>query len=270
MASSDAQSTHAPNACLSCGHRKRKCDRVRPSCGTCARANRLCVYAGHSVPDPLTTTQIAISSFSAESLAAYPAPIFLSSILPQGQSQPPPGDTYQPQDIDKAVRAHTLGILGSTNEMKSVATTYFDTIANRIPIISNQRFFGHLAEAPLENSPSADLVALCLSMRLILDHPPENAHSMQSPLYLTVKNVLTLLESTSYLSLELVQSRLLVAVYEIGHGISPAASISVASSAKTARALGLHRQWSSPVINEHDIEAEERKRVWWAVFNLDR
>jgi hypothetical protein len=93
---------------------------------------------------------------------------------------------------------------------------------------------------------------------------------MQSSLYITVKSVISLLESTNFLSLELVQCRLLVAFYEIGHGISPAASISIAAGARTARALGLNKQWVRPDFGGHTIDAEEERRVWWAVFNLDR
>jgi hypothetical protein len=93
---------------------------------------------------------------------------------------------------------------------------------------------------------------------------------MQSSLYITVKSVISLLESTNFLSLELVQCRLLVAFYEIGHGISPAASISIAAGARTARALGLNKQWVRPEFGGHTIDAEEERRVWWAVFNLDR
>ncbi|KIW35706.1 uncharacterized protein PV07_02390 [Cladophialophora immunda] len=93
---------------------------------------------------------------------------------------------------------------------------------------------------------------------------------MQSSLYITVKNIISLLEATDYLSLEMCQCRLLIVFYEIGHGLFPAASISIAACAQAARTLGLHNQWSTPVTTQHTLDEEERRRVWWAVFNLDR
>lgn len=38
----------APNACESCKGKKRKCDRMLPSCGLCDRTRRSCSYGGSS------------------------------------------------------------------------------------------------------------------------------------------------------------------------------------------------------------------------------
>ncbi len=166
------------------------------------------------------------------------------------------------------VRRQAEDVFGSPEEIRATATSYFNTISNRIPIIFPGRFPA-TSEISLTNR-SADFTALCLCMRLALQHPAPEARSMQSSLYVTVKGVISLLESVGYLSLELVQCRILVVFYEIGHGIFPGASISIAACARTARALGLHKQWTQPGINEHNIQREEERRVWWAIFNLDR
>jgi hypothetical protein len=62
---------------------------------------------------------------------------------------------------------------------------------------------------------------------------------------------------------------LLIALYEVGHGIYPAASISMASCARAARNLGLHKIRSKP-LSESEDEIEEKRRTWWAIHNLDR
>jgi hypothetical protein len=62
---------------------------------------------------------------------------------------------------------------------------------------------------------------------------------------------------------------LLIVLYEAGHGIYPAASISMASCARVARNLGLHKIRSKP-LSENGDDLGEKRRTWWAIHNLDR
>lgn len=94
---------------------------------------------------------------------------------------------------------------------------------------------------------------------------------MQSSLYVTLKGIISLLEATSYHSLEVVQCRLLIAFYEIGHGIYPAAAASIGACAKMAHFAGFrHRSILSSNEDEREIVAEEKKRTLWMMHNLDR
>lgn len=83
---------------------------------------------------------------------------------------------------------------------------------------------------------------------------------------------MSLLESTNYLSLMVIQARLLVTFYEMGHRITPAASISISACASSARALGLNKKvfQNTAAGQPISILAEAEKRVWWAVVVLDR
>ncbi|RAO70459.1 uncharacterized protein BHQ10_006471 [Talaromyces amestolkiae] len=94
---------------------------------------------------------------------------------------------------------------------------------------------------------------------------------MVSSLYTTVKTSISLLEATGCNSLDTIQCRLLLVLYEMGHGIYPAASISIGACARAARNLGLH-PGSSEAAEPTSMEVieEERRRTWWAVHNLDR
>lgn len=47
----------APNACESCKGKKRKCDRLLPSCSLCDRTRRSCSYGGSSNP-PLGLVEV--------------------------------------------------------------------------------------------------------------------------------------------------------------------------------------------------------------------
>jgi len=107
---------------------------------------------------------------------------------------------------------------------------------------------------------------------LITTIPPET-ESWESfrPLYMLVKSSIAVVEAANVHSLEIVQARLLVALFEIGHGIEPAAYISIASTARAAAAFGLNQEPDS-----HPDEwvayrrHEERSRVWWGIVMLDR
>jgi hypothetical protein len=64
---------------------------------------------------------------------------------------------------------------------------------------------------------------------------------------------------------------LLVALYEVGHAIYPAAFMSVAACVRYAHALGIQpggmQRLKLPLTW---VEDEERRRIWWSAFLLDR
>jgi len=182
-----------------------------------------------------------------------------------------PGYPYPKDLVDRIVRDRLLESVGPHLEtIQTAVTTFFNTLYVKFPIISRKRVLERLSGG-IDKAP-ADFTALCLCINLLLQPPSQETQSMQTPLYVTVKNTISLLESTGhYLSLEQIQCRLVVTFYEIGHGISPAASVSIAACARMARALGLHESWHQPIRNTHgSVQLEEERRVWWAVFNLDR
>jgi hypothetical protein len=95
--------------------------------------------------------------------------------------------------------------------------------------------------------------------------------SMQTELYVMVKSVVSLLEATGYNTLNTVQCRIVVAFYEMGHGLYPAASVSIGGCARLAIAVGLNRSKEQDMLSDDEIiEEEERRRTWWAIVNLDR
>ncbi|KAK0860466.1 hypothetical protein LTR91_006504 [Friedmanniomyces endolithicus] len=165
--------------------------------------------------------------------------------------------------VDVRLRAYALQCFGSLENVHAVVGSYFQTIHQRATIVHRASFLKCLPTILV--SASADYVTLCLSMQLLLQQPSANCRSMQSTLYANVKSTLGLLEALNYQSLEVVQSRLLCVFYEMGHGILPAASISLATCAKVARSKNLHKRNATS-----DVLEEERKRTWWMLLNLDR
>ncbi|KAL5314236.1 hypothetical protein ACEPPN_018661 [Leptodophora sp. 'Broadleaf-Isolate-01'] len=172
--------------------------------------------------------------------------------------------------VNIAVSNEVSKILGTIDEIHAIATNYFDKIWQRMPIISKVRFFERLPT--IFSNPQADYLVVCLAMNFILQYPTPGDQSMQSSSYVVVKSFISLLESTNFLSLDVVQARLLITFYELGHGIQVGASISIAGATRSARLLGLNKKNFQELKDSYQarVVAEEEKRVWWATVNLDR
>lgn len=179
-------------------------------------------------------------------------------------------DSLRRPTVDVIVREQLLKVIGSRNYMHEVASEYFATISRRISIVSAERFFGRLPS--IESTKcAADFAALCLCIYLVSQVPRPHDRSMQSSLYVTSKSIISLLEATSYHSLEVVQCRLLIAFYEMGHGIYPAAAASIGACAKMTHYADFHHgSILSSKKDETEIVVEEKRRTLWALHNLDR
>jgi hypothetical protein len=118
---------------------------------------------------------------------------------------------------------------------------------------------------------SLEFAALCLCILLIQQRSSGKAANMQSSLYFKAKHMVDMLETANGVSLDLLHCKILTTFYEMGHGLSTAAYISIASCARSARAFGLHKKGWRNVNHTADHEAlEEEKRSWWAVVVMDR
>ncbi|KAJ2979139.1 hypothetical protein NQ176_g3431 [Zarea fungicola] len=91
---------------------------------------------------------------------------------------------------------------------------------------------------------------------------------MISPPYLSLRARLAMLEASGCQSLHFLQCRILLVFYELGHGIFPAVSVSVAACARACRAISTGWQFSDATSQNPDDE--EKRRTWWAIHNLER
>ena len=103
--------------------------------------------------------------------------------------------------------------------------------------MSKVRLRQHLASTPEE--PEADWSLLFLAMKLISGFEPGESPSDRD-LYKITKSFFIFLESRNALSLRLIQSAILIATYEVGHAIYPAAYLSAGHCARLCHAVGLH------------------------------
>jgi hypothetical protein len=148
-----------------------------------------------------------------------------------------------------------------------MACTYFSSTHFKLEIVSKKKFYERLPS--LFESADSGFTTLCLCMLLLQQNPSLSTGSMISPLYALAKTGINQLEMLHCLSIDTIQSMLLIVLYEVGHGIYPAASISMASCARAARNLGLHKI-RSQLLYESGDDISEKRRIWWAIHNLDR
>lgn len=99
-----------------------------------------------------------------------------------------------------------------------------------------------------------------------------NKSDPKSPSYLAIKRTLAETEIAGIFSLQLLQATILIALYEVGHAIYPAAYTSVGTCAQYALAQGIDA-YTSIDLNSTALtllDQEEKRRAWWAILILDR
>lgn len=155
-------------------------------------------------------------------------------------------------------------VLGDKQSRKALAEKYFITANRWLPIISRIRFFGSLTN-PLQYT-DPDVISILLAMKLVLSYPEEA--NLCSEIYTIAKEFQLRMEMAGYLSISIVQSAILTAMYEMGHAIFPGAFTTISTCARYAAALGING--TLPIRGKTWLEQEERNRTWWAIVVLDR
>jgi Fungal specific transcription factor domain len=160
-------------------------------------------------------------------------------------------------------------LLENDSEVHHIASRFFDHIHLFMPIISKRQFYErHLS--PLV-APKPDVLLLCLCMKIFAWVPSRNANDPQTPDYLSAKKLIVEIETAGVLTLQLLQASLLVAIYELGHGIYPSCHITIGACATRGIALDLERELTEDTTSRYTwIEQEERRRVWWAIIIIER
>ncbi|KAL7904810.1 hypothetical protein GGI35DRAFT_472023 [Trichoderma velutinum] len=171
-----------------------------------------------------------------------------------------------------SVPSYVAGELGSSQQQEQIGRLFFRTIHSWFPMVSRKRFYEDL------HVPAEDLSFLLLAMKLMTWRPPSSEddapvgdQTARTATYRAAKQFSFELEAAGVISLRILQGMILVALYEIGHAIYPAAFMSVAASIRYAHGLGIQpggmQRLKLPLTW---VEEEERKRVWWSAFLLDR
>ncbi|KAK0656550.1 hypothetical protein B0T16DRAFT_452108 [Cercophora newfieldiana] len=280
----------------------RKCDKGLPSCGLCFRLRKPCDYTDVSAAaappkaEDITSLQARLSDLEAELRASRGGNVNSSSLTPNSNGW---SATLSPEstaqwttsfsqsrfpaalflDIDcfkyaslpippasVPVPPAVLSILSNTHTVQAAVATYFSTIHAWFPFISRKRLT--IGTSLWEGGP--DVAMLFLGMMLVCSEPGGEGGE---GLYVAARGFLGSLVDAGCVSLGLLQGMVLVAVWEVGMGAYPAAWMRVAECARYAEMLGIPGfKESAGVLGGCSTwtEVEERRRVWWAVYVLDR
>ncbi|TVY14563.1 hypothetical protein LARI1_G005900 [Lachnellula arida] len=149
----------------------------------------------------------------------------------------------------------------SDDTIRNIATTFFQSIHMWMPIVSKRIFFTHLLNPLARRHNELSLLA-------------DGSSYVKSIIYQTAKTYYFKVEAAGVLSIHVLQAAVLIAVYEVGHAIYPAAYLSIGACARYGCMLGIDKLGLDLMGESLGpltwIEVEERRRLWWAVLLLDR
>lgn len=165
---------------------------------------------------------------------------------------------FGPLTLDDSVSAYRRGI-----------EPWFPIIS--IPMLQRSRL------SPTWEEISLDVALLCLSVILLTTSPPLAPENGSGPrefksLYCHVKNSISSTEVLGLNSFQIVQSRILVTLYEVAHGLYPAAYISIGATINAADALVVHpgAGAQSSHATEDEAAREDSVLIWCGILVLDR
>lgn len=216
-------------------------------------------------PSSTTSYESAVATLAnnhAPSHRFFLRSIFLDSDVSEFLNPPIiASDTPIPREVSEA--------LGSRLEIDLIISYYSETVNTWMPIINTSRLERLIGIA--STKMRSDLALLLLSIRLI-QQVPASDDAERSPLYIAAKKFCFALEMAGTYSLLKVQASLLIAVYELGHAILPAAYISIGACSRQGISLGIHKRDAPQILRKPRswIDWEERQRVWWLIVILDR
>ena len=158
---------------------------------------------------------------------------------------------------------------------EDIFSNYSEAIEPWFPIISVDKLRSRLP--PLWGDAPLDLILLCLSIVLLTKSPPPPPqNNEESPefrsFYLCIKSWISFTEGLGMNSLEIVQARILVTLFEVAHGFYPAAYISLGATVRAADALGVHLVIDISPLHHSNEEAKRIETVltWCGIRILDR
>jgi hypothetical protein len=308
MSSTDASTMNSPDsgkkalyACFLCRRQKKGCDKALPSCSACSRLHRVCRYdtaPSSGAPESIESLSRRVANLEQElsehratcgpregfqdnnhaftsdggeskdkgaflGSTAFPSVFFLDvNVFRRHRLKAP-----KPQ---MTVQDHIFKEIGDDMEIRAIVGAYFFSISTWLPIVSRKQFYQELSATPLGLAPDVALLILC--MKLVIDKIPA-PHNPRTMLYAVAKNFFLTVESSGVASMKLLQAGILLCLYETGHAIYPQAYISIGHIGRLGQAIGLHDTTGVPQLALEPgswEEMEERRRVWWAVYILDR
>ncbi|KAK7427998.1 hypothetical protein QQZ08_005429 [Neonectria magnoliae] len=254
----------------------------------CIRLNKMCQYPDVAVSDPITDPNIDSRLHHLEQLLSVNSTSPPETSTPvgtdvfrtgQGPAHPFPSSFFLDADFFTPLGENALArcpqpplhqMAASHLGVDPVPTcaAYFSSVHTWLPITSRKRLMYELSTDPPDD---AYLMLLVLCMKICT--PGDETQPKESSSYKLAKSLCSTAEIEGYVSIRLVQSLVLLAVYEYCHAIHPAAFLTISRAARLGILMGLQDRKNSPQLfkpPETWTLREEHRRTWWAIFVLDR
>ncbi len=191
----------------------------------------------------------------------FPAVYFLDSSLFRRTLErlPSPAINFEDGELQDFV--------GDIFADNAFVSKYFDSVHPWFSFLSKRMFMGKVLNPLGQPQPGSRL--LIAAMKLIIE--PVGDGGPQTAAYRCIKDVIHRAETSNVLTFRVFQALVLVALYEIGHAIYPAAFLTVGGCVRYGTALDINKSIDPRVeATVTSSEAEEERRAWWAVLILDR
>jgi hypothetical protein len=184
---------------------------------------------------------------------------FLDSVLFQRSLSQIPESSF-------SLESTVLTFVGNIFTEQEFISSYFASVHPWLPFL-NKRDFMERVLNPLGPIRPINTLLVAL-MKLVAITPESDPRSIE---YYCIKaNLLRATESSPF-DIKMFQSILLLGLYELGHGIHPAAYMTIGSCLRYGNALGINMTVESDIQGVlNDSQSEEKRRSWWAVLLLDR
>ncbi|KAL6904051.1 fungal-specific transcription factor domain-containing protein [Trichoderma evansii] len=250
-------------SCTQCQRSKKRCDRGKPHCSACVRYGKECIYVLRD--DSVSVSSAEGTSFSPvkatqESEESSQAVFFLDSVLFRRSMNRLP-------ELELNFTDSLLTYVGDITSDRDFVRSYFLNIHPSMPFLSKKKFTERILNPLSPLRPASTL--LIATMKLLADRLPKQGPRCKA--YYSIKNSLLEAESSCSLELRVLQAIILMAIFELGHAIYPAAYLTVGYCVRYGSALGLHKAVEHYAEEGFSItESEERRRSWWAILVLDR
>ncbi|KAL6802590.1 transcription factor domain-containing protein, partial [Trichoderma sp. SZMC 28013] len=159
-------------------------------------------------------------------------------------------------------------LLGTEDSIRSFTSEFFRTVHKWLPIVSKKYCHEYLISFPAACQPEIVLLLCC--MKLLTTSADGESFEPRSSLYVATRRLSNELEDMGIFSLQALQAKVLLAYYELGHAIYPAAYLATGYCAKYGITLGLHNTSFQAEATFSPDEIEQRRRTWWAILVLER
>lgn len=139
--------------------------------------------------------------------------------------------------------------IGNADDLEQTLSDYFGDIHPWFPMVSRK----HMNTSFQLLETGGDVAILVLAMKLITSQPQRGFASSENYLYTACKRYAALLENIGTTSLQYVQALTLIALYEYGQGIYPAAWMTIGQCVRYADYIGLPSYRESSAILGHPV-----------------